>query len=281
MINHAIMESLRKFKTMRITVGYSYRQHLANSLKDAGFSLRMVGDGLFEIDGVPDAVLSEFSRRREDIERLMKENGWEGAKLASMATLFTRSGKEVHDQQTLEADWQARAKNLEFDAEAFMQMRGQMALKERWLDVVKDRLSSLFRKLNQPPSEQDAAKACGEIAIETLSQRVSVFSERDLREASLKNSLLYEKAIAHEHIQHAINEQMKAQNLYSAPCPKTQETLLTTPWLLTLEAETIALIEHNKGLMKSIATQEDVRLFQKARAANLAYPMTTSQKKKP
>lgn len=50
--------------------GLIYRQHLANSLKEAGFSLRLSGDGLFEIDGIPEDVLRAFSRRRGRLKRI-------------------------------------------------------------------------------------------------------------------------------------------------------------------------------------------------------------------
>ena len=100
--------------------GLIYRQHLANSLKDAGFNLRLTGDGLFEIDGVPDDVLQAFSRRRGAIEELMQEKGWEGAELASKATLMTRQNKEEHDLSILKQEWKARAQTLGFDANTFI-----------------------------------------------------------------------------------------------------------------------------------------------------------------
>lgn len=40
--------------------GLMYRQHLANRLKEADFPLRLSGDGLFEIDGIPEKVLQGF-----------------------------------------------------------------------------------------------------------------------------------------------------------------------------------------------------------------------------
>ena len=58
--------------------GLIYRQHLANSLKEARFKLRITGPGLFEIDGVPEELLHEFSTRRSDIETLMDDQGWVG-----------------------------------------------------------------------------------------------------------------------------------------------------------------------------------------------------------
>lgn len=259
--------------------GLLYRQHLANSLKEAGFHLRLTGDGLFEIDGVPDAVLTEFSRRREDIERLMQDKGWSGAKSATLATLITRPDKEELDPEILTADWKLRAKNLNFDTQAFMQTRDKITPSQSFGAMFKEKLFALFGRANPDNiSEIDAAKACVHVAIETLSQRTSVFTERALKFESLKHSLVYEKSISQSVILDAIVDAKKTQSLYEAICPVTEQPLLTTPWLLTLEAETIARIENNKGMVNAIATKKDVEQFQKERTRFLAYPMTASQR---
>lgn len=257
--------------------GLIYRQHLANSLKEAGFKLRMTGSGLFEIDGVPEEVLHEFSKRRGAIENLMNDEGWEGAKLASKATLLTRQGKEEHDLSALKADWHARAEALGFDAKAFIVNREQQT-SSNLFSTIKDRLRTLFSSKNKEPSEQEAANACVQVAIETLSQRTAVFTERALKAESLKHSLVHDKPIAQKAIDEAIFHEKKAQNLYEARDPVSQQSILTTPWLLTLEAESITRIENNKGIVKPIATQKAVDAFQKSIDARRTQPMTNSQK---
>ena len=116
------------------------------------------------------------------------------------------------------------------------------------------------------------------VAIENLSQRTSVFTERALKFESLKHSLVYEKSISQSVILDAIVDAKKTQSLYEAICPETEQPLLTTPWLLTLEAETIARIENNKGMVNAIATKRDIEQFQKERTSFLVYPMTASQR---
>jgi conjugative transfer relaxase protein TraI len=256
--------------------GLLYRHHLANSLKEAGFQLRLTGDGLFEIDGLPDTVLKEFSRRREDIERLMKERGWQGAKSASVATEITRAGKEEHTLQTLQSDWELRAKNHQFDAHAFMIHRGEPIPPSRWFTAIREKLSALLMR-EDSENTISAARASVIVAIETLSQRTSVFTERALLTESLKHSLVHEKPISKESIIAAIAAEKSQQNLYAERCKTSKEMYLTTPWLLTLEAETIARIEHNKNTVKSIATLQEVNAFQRNRKSQLAYPMTPSQ----
>ncbi|HAT8643605.1 MobF family relaxase [Legionella pneumophila] len=260
--------------------GLIYRQHLANQLKEAGFRLQLTGDGLFEIDGIPRDVLREFSRRRVDIERHLEEKGWEGAKSSSAATLLTRHGKEEHDLAFLEEDWQQRAKALGFDAHEFIKNRAQQFESNTWLSGIKEKLLSLVRKNthNKNPTEIDAAHACVQVATETLSQRSSVFSERALLAESMKHSLIYPQSIDKKTIIQAIQHEKRNQTLYESRCPDTQQALLTTPWLLTLEAETIAIIDNNKGVMPAISSKEGVEDFQKQRAKSLSFPMTDSQK---
>lgn len=260
--------------------GLIYRQHLANSLKDAGFSLRLTGDGLFEIDGVPDDVLQAFSRRRGAIEELMQEKGWEGAELASKATLMTRQNKEEHDLSILKQEWKTRAQTLGFDANTFVTHQCQPEPAYSLLSNVKDKLRSFFNKNAEQtiPSEQEAALACVHVAVETLSQRTAVFSERMLRSESMKHSLLHEQPVTLQAIEEAIRHQKTQDHLYEAQCPATKQTLLTTPWLLTLEAESITRIENNKGMVKPISNATTVKAFQKSIDETNTHPLTNSQK---
>ncbi|WP_454783998.1 MobF family relaxase [Legionella sp. WA2024007413] len=260
--------------------GLIYRQHLANQLKDAGYNLRLTGDGLFEIEGISDEVLKEFSRRREDIERHLEEKGWSGAKSASAATLLTRQNKEEQNMEVLDNDWQERAKELNFDAHSFIKNRGQKSKSTSWVSELKEKLISFvtINRHTKEPTELKAAKACVQVAIETLSQRTAVFSERTLLHEAMKHSLIYPEAITKETIIAAIAQEKTKQTLYEGTCPETQKTLLTTPWLLTVESETLARIELNKGSVKPIATKGRVEAFQDERSSMLAHSMTASQK---
>lgn len=260
--------------------GLLYRHHLANSLKEAGFQLRITGDGLFEIEGLSQELLKEFSRRREDIVHFMEEKGWLGAKMASLATEITRPGKEKHTIQTLQDEWQMRADSYDFDARSFIQHRGELNSKASWLENIKEKFSDFITKFesNEKPPESLLAQTCVDVAIETLSQRTSVFTERSLFSESLKHSLIYKESISKEAISTAIENKKETQGLYVAQCEKTKEIHLTTPWLLTLEAETIARIEKNKNAVKAIATHQEIDFFQKSRKGALTHAMTASQK---
>lgn len=258
--------------------GLIYRQHLANQLKEAQFSLRPSGDGLFEIEGVPDKVLKEFSRRREDIERHMEKEGWHGAKSAAAATLVTRNEKEEIDYEKMMGDWKARADELGFNAESFMQQRKAMQSKN-WFSQLYDKIKSLMHHSKGDLTDESiAAKACVEVATEILSQRTSVFSERTLTKEAMAHSLGYLKPLSHQAIVEAIAAHKKQQSLYEGRSSESGEVLLTTPWLLTVEAESLARIEQNKGVMSPIATLSAVKTFQNEREDSRPFPLTNSQK---
>lgn len=259
--------------------GLLYRHHLANSLKNANFPIRMTGDGLFEIDGVPEELLREFSTRRADIEALMDENGWDGAKAASQAALITRNAKEEHSRESLKVNWEKRASALGFDAKAFMQYRlNTKDERDSIWQALKDKFKSLFDKFQNEPNEEEIASLCVHVAIETLSQRTSVFTDRALKAQSLKHSLIYEKAISEKSISQAITQELKGNRLYKTVCEETNQTLLTTPWLLTMEAESLVRIEANKNKVTAISHHREVSAFQKQIDKVREHPLTGSQK---
>ncbi|OGV25548.1 MAG: conjugal transfer protein TraI [Legionellales bacterium RIFCSPHIGHO2_12_FULL_37_14] len=252
--------------------GLLYRSNLANQLKEAGYKLKMMGEGLFEIEGISDPVLREFSKRREDIEKLLEEKGWQGAKSASIATLLTRKGKEETNLEALKEDWIDRAAKLGFDAKTFIEQKNLSSNTFSWVEALKEKLQTLIGR------ETNAANACLNVAIETLSQKEAVFSEHALMTEALKHSLIYPKPITMEAIAKEINLAAKENNLYEAICKNTNQRLFTTPWLLTLETETLARIEQQKGVVPAISTQTEVKAFQKARKEHLTHPLTNSQK---
>ncbi|STX41126.1 conjugative transfer protein TraI [Legionella donaldsonii] len=256
--------------------GLLYRQHLANQLKEAGFHIRLTGDGLFEIDGVPETVLHEFSRRREDIERLMEEKGWQGAKSSSTATLLSREGKELHDSESLHSDWLKRAENHHFNAKTFSQSQLNYSKSNSIFSTIKAKLQQFLNGGEE--TEEHKAKACVSVAIETLSQRHCVFTERALLAESMKHSLVMAGSLSKETLSQIIAKEKHTQGLYEGRCPETGARMLTTPWALTLETETLARIEANKEVLSSMATLKQIQAFQKERQAHLVFPMTESQK---
>jgi hypothetical protein len=273
--NFGVIEQLQQQVTY---AGLLYRTELANLLKEQGYRLRDVGKGMFEIDGVPQEVLKEFSTRRADIEEKMKEKGWEGARLASKATLLTRNAKEEHDVNVLRTDWQKRAELLGFDAYAFVTSHKADCEPKAFgfFTSMKERLFERFYGKEDLISLQ--AKEAVFVAIETLSSQTSVFELRKLKEAALKHTLSGQTIVPIKAIDAMINIHVKSGLLYQATDPITKCFMFTTPWALTLETETLARIESNQGILKPIANSHAVLQAQIAYEENASFPLTGSQK---
>lgn len=271
--NQGVVEQIRR---NIIYCGLIYRTYLANMMKEKGYQLEEVGDGLFEIAGFPKAVLKEFSTRREEIEEYMQTHGLSGAKAASMVAKITRNNKEEHDIHVLKEDWATRAALLEFDAKKFVENALEIKESKGLLDSLKDYVYTKFYQ--KQDLEQIKAFEAVEVAIEVISQKTSVFEARKLRELALKHTLSSSQIVSFAAIDKVINEKIQSQALYTGVDLHTKQQVLTTPWLLTLEAETLARIENNKGMVSPITSKKAIIDFQKDYESSSKFPLTSSQK---
>jgi hypothetical protein len=84
-------ETERAFANL-LVLGAAYRAELASGLCRMGFHLREAGRGQFEIAGIPESLIKQFSKRSAQIE---KEVGRDASTLQKgVATLATRASKE-------------------------------------------------------------------------------------------------------------------------------------------------------------------------------------------
>lgn len=85
-------------------VGGAYRSALAEQLKQAGFDFRPVGQGQWELVGLPQDLLEQFSKRSQAIEALVGRDA--SAAQKQVAALSTRAAKDtVLTGAALEAQW--------------------------------------------------------------------------------------------------------------------------------------------------------------------------------
>lgn len=274
--NQGVVEQLQQYVTYG---GLVYRTELANSMKENNYRLEDVGKGMFEIAGFSKEVLREFSTRRVDIEEVMQEHGWEGSRLASKATLLTRPSKEEHDINILRADWNTRANKLGFDAYQFVKNHKEKTIMLEtpgFLESLKSKVFSLFYEKKDLITLE--AKEAVFVAIELISQKESVFSVRNLKEAALRHTLIGKTNVPIHAIEQCIEQQIDNQTLYEAIDPLTQRRMLTTPWALTMETETLARINANQGIVKPIASKASVTRLINEFEGHSTYGLTPSQK---
>lgn len=271
-----VVEQLQKYVTYG---GLIYRTEYANLLKENNYRLENVGKGLFEIEGFSKEVLREFSTRRVDIEGMMQENGWEGSRMACKATLLTRPPKEEHDIDVLRADWKKRADQLEFNPHEFVKNHKEQTKAFETpgiFDSLKARIFNLFFEKDDLVAL--ASKEAVFVAIETITQQTSVFDERMLKETALRHSLTQKTIVPIDAIEKQINVALKKQELYEAHDLISNKRHFTTPWALTLETETLARIENNKGAVTPISTVHAISKKQEAYESQSSFSLTNSQK---
>ncbi|MGC9207979.1 MobF family relaxase [Acidithiobacillus sp.] len=106
----------------KMALGALYRAILAQRLQQLGFGIEADQES-FRIAGFSEDVEREFSRRRSQIEALLKEKGQSDAQSAALAALDSRKRKEVIDRAILAADWRERAAQHGLDAQSVAALR--------------------------------------------------------------------------------------------------------------------------------------------------------------
>jgi conjugative relaxase-like TrwC/TraI family protein len=88
-----------------------YRCELAHAVENLGYRIDVTGgDGRWELRGYTREQVMAFSRRRQDIEEELLRQGLKGAAAAQNVAHQTRGPKDLRDEQSLKAEWQARAR---------------------------------------------------------------------------------------------------------------------------------------------------------------------------
>lgn len=253
--------------------GLKFRNKLANFTKELGYSLETTGDGLWEIKDVPKDVLQYFSKRREGIEEFMEDKGWQGAKAASIATQRTKTDKEIVDFAAWKQGILTSCKSFGFDALQFVARIKEP--KNLFARVKESVINQFFDKEKFQTIKGDEAVY---IAIEAVSQQTAVFTPQKIKEHALKHVIASDWVVDEKYIDKAMEKRIREQKLYRAEHPITQKPMLTTPWQLALESETIARIEKGKGEILPICSASSVKSFIKKQEEALQFDLSPSQK---
>ncbi len=101
--------------------GMVYRSALAVELNKLGYKLRnhRSGPEFFEIDGVPQSLIDDFSERSKQIKAYFKNKSLAyDPKLAKQIALITRRAKSSVDRDELTQAWKKRLENLDLKVKA-------------------------------------------------------------------------------------------------------------------------------------------------------------------
>ena len=126
----------------QMTSGQIYRNELAHGLRELGYEIDFdPRRGLFEIRGVPKALIEEMSRRAEQINEHAAEHGLVGQAARRQSFYATRGAKVTIGIDTLLIQW-----------------RGRLGLHEKPLEAVKEGASQVGEH-PVPVDRADAARA--------------------------------------------------------------------------------------------------------------------------
>ncbi|MEI7578330.1 MAG: MobF family relaxase [Armatimonadota bacterium] len=130
----------------KMAAGAIYRLELATILShQLGVPVHAVKNW-FEVSGVSDELIAEFSKRRAEIESLLKEKGLSSAEASAVAAIETRAAKELISRVLLGEEWRETGDKFSWsESEAAGLLRSvrlkrspETALKEVLAESVKD-----------------------------------------------------------------------------------------------------------------------------------------------
>ncbi|HHP0598401.1 TPA: MobF family relaxase, partial [Vibrio harveyi] len=86
--------------------GILYQSQLAKEAQELGYTTRGVGNGQFEITGVPQPILDASSTRKQQIDQRTLDLGFESRAAKDVANLDTRKSKTYQSNDSLNKQWQ-------------------------------------------------------------------------------------------------------------------------------------------------------------------------------
>lgn len=151
------LSSLTLFQT-KMAAGALYRLHLAGILeRELGIPVEKYRSW-FEVSGVPEELINEFSKRREAIEAELDRKGLDSAEAAAVAATETREAKEAVARSKLFEEWR-RVSEL--------------------LGWTKQEANALFGSVNIERNEDDEIAQAAALASQRLTREQAHFTERD------------------------------------------------------------------------------------------------------
>jgi conjugative relaxase-like TrwC/TraI family protein len=209
----------------KMAAGAVYRAELSNQLeKRLGIVLERQKNW-FEVHGVPQGLVDEFSKRREQVEKALAKLGATSAKAAAKLALATRQAKEHLARSDLFRSWQETGQDHGFTVES---------------------VKSLLMK--QGPRHDLAGRVsdCIKRAVEGITRHESHFSERDLVRRAAEEA--QGMGIAASVLRHGVKEALARSPDIVCLGRAKGEIRFTTREMLALEKKMLDQIEKLKGL---------------------------------
>lgn len=164
----------RALYQLQKAIGAVYRQELAVGVRALGYGIEQGKDSLFEIKGVPAAVIRAFSERAAQVEARLAERGQTRATASAeekqIAALDTREAKQSVERGELVSTWRAEADAAGFGKDA----------REALVAASKEVAASSEHGAALAAQGQITAHQAVALAAASLGERQSVFAAAEL-----------------------------------------------------------------------------------------------------
>lgn len=232
------LETKPMFDNM-LKVGAIYRNELAAKAKRLGHEITYDKDGLFELANVPESLIKDFSKRRDEIEQVALEMDLHGGKQMQRAALLTRESKIHATAETCQKLWKEECELHNFNP--------------------KQKVPPKELALNQARNELiESAKKHLMISIDHFSQFEAAFSQTDVIDFTVKHAL---GSHTLEEYHQGLKELKKDRVIFDSNLTniKGQDHYIVTAKALDTEIDIIRLCNKGKDALKPIYNDRQIQ----------------------
>lgn len=222
----------------QLNIGELYRMELAREVEKLGydteFTRNRAGLWTFEIKGVSDKDIQEFSQRRKGILEEAEKIGNNSTETLAYIAKITREEKQQYNRDNLENNWIARC-----DIDSIFKLKEQVTLAAS---------AAAPNKEQEMASNLEYALKNG---IDSLSEREATFTPEDLH-ASIINNTKNEYSVLQ--IEDAVSKKIESGSILLSKYSETHT--YTTAKNLKLEKDTVKFMLNGQNRVKAIFTQK-------------------------
>ena len=235
--------------------GQVYRSELAKQVKELGYQISSdAKKGFFEISSVPKEVITNFSKRRQAIEKAAKERDIKTTKGMQAAALATRKSKQKSSPELLIKQWDDELSALGYDPEKSINESKQNIQEHTHStpeqDAVTEPTNNSDRTATKDQSVADHSLALDSVrfAYKHLAEKEAVFTKPDVLSLALKVSM---GKAGFNDIERSLNSLIENKEVVRSHLQGGQG--LTTRAALKTEKFTIDLMKHGQNEVSAIA----------------------------
>jgi conjugative relaxase-like TrwC/TraI family protein len=245
----------RHFYSLQKQIGLYYRQQLSSKLKYLGYDIQRKKDASFEISGVPESVIQEFSLQRDVIDQELEKRGYTRdtapAYLKEQIAHRSREKKVYIEPDLLCEQWKKTLKEHGFNSENLVKQA-----------KINAGLPSYEEK--QKAQSFDQLVELSEKVIKSITERDAVFSKDQLL------NKINEQAVGYAISPEAVNEYVKrleASNLLITRQTKKYVSQFqewrtvdayTTPQAIDLEKQMLSFLERGQNIIFNEFSAQEV-----------------------